>query len=313
MSKPGDDLEKIVEIIERSIDPNSRIERNVFLPILTSNEHHTAQCDIVIRSGLAHRETLTLIEVQDRKSKVDINMFRGWISKLEDVGAQHLICVSRKDFPSSIKEKAQQHGNKVRLITLKELTPKNIPVNFISFIFQYKHIDILDIENIKPLVAIGTIKQFNLTPFKLSGSDRIFSFDKINKLSITELCQQHVNLLLGACDNTCRNDTSHLHFRLSTNPELFIFLEDDFIPIGLTADFAWCYEFAEYPMSVAVYEQNEYGALAWVFEVTHKSRKGSAVSIKLPFKKLDNGDYALLDTLVNADFDYRFSITPKNT
>ncbi|BBO28040.1 hypothetical protein AltI4_24280 [Alteromonas sp. I4] len=83
MSKPGDELEKLVEIIERSISPDTDIEQNVFLPILTSSEGHTAQCDIVIRQGKAPRQTLTIVEVQDRTSKVDINTFRGWLGKLD--------------------------------------------------------------------------------------------------------------------------------------------------------------------------------------------------------------------------------------
>lgn len=313
MSKPGDDLEKVVEVIERSLDPYSRIERNVFLPILTSTENHTAQCDIIIRSGLSHRETLTLIEVQDRSSKVDINMFRGWVLKLEDVGAQHLICVSRKDFPSSIKEKALQYGNKVRLITLKELPKNNLPLDLIHFIFQYSHIDICSIENLQPYVAPGMIKELNLKPFDITGADKAFTTNKIDNFSITELCQHHVEALLHSTESPAPNGKSSLSFDLINEPQLFIIEQGRHIPIGLNADFSWVYDYAEYPMSVAAYEQDEYGALAWVFEVIHKTHDGSSVSIKLPFKKLENGDYLLLDEIINANFDYKFSIKQKNT
>src|SRR5882757_4539567 len=88
----GKYFEKIVHLLEQSLDPESKVEHDVKLPILHSPSGETAQCDIVITSGKKPRETLTLIEVQDRSSKVKPNDFRGWLKKVEEVGAQHLIC-----------------------------------------------------------------------------------------------------------------------------------------------------------------------------------------------------------------------------
>lgn len=141
----GTFLERLVEAIERSLAPDSIIERNVRLPILASKSGATAQCDIVIRTGKPPRQTITIMEVQDRQTPVDINEFRGWQQKLHDVGAQHLYCVSRKPFPQSIKEKAALSGNSVKLITLSELDVEQIPIDFFKTTFIFHDVDVLSI------------------------------------------------------------------------------------------------------------------------------------------------------------------------
>lgn len=113
MMNDGSFLERLVQLIEQSIAPDAHIQRNVKLPNLGSKSGATTECDIVIRNGPPFRETVTIVEVKDRERPVDINMFRGWQQKLEDVGAQHLYCVSRKPFPESIKEKAALSGNTI--------------------------------------------------------------------------------------------------------------------------------------------------------------------------------------------------------
>jgi hypothetical protein len=135
MVNDGTFLEKLVQLIEQSLALDAIVERNVKLPILNSRIGVIAQCDIVIRTGKPPRETLTIVEVQDREKPVDINMFRGWQQKLQDVGAQHLYCVSRQTFPESIKEKASLSGNTIKLITLKELDTDQIPLTFFKMSF----------------------------------------------------------------------------------------------------------------------------------------------------------------------------------
>ncbi|MBL6932308.1 MAG: hypothetical protein ISR45_05120, partial [Rhodospirillales bacterium] len=95
MKNDGKDLEHLVHAIEQSIAPDSVVEHDVNLPVISSGSGRTRQCDVVIRSGQKPRETITIVEVQDRGSKPDINTFGGWLQKLEEVGGQHLICVSR--------------------------------------------------------------------------------------------------------------------------------------------------------------------------------------------------------------------------
>lgn len=312
MSKPGDDLEKIVEIIERSISPSAKIEQNVFLPILTSVEGHTAQCDIVIRNGNPPRETLTLIEVQDRNSKVDINTFRGWLGKIDDVGAQHLICVSRKEFPTSIKEKVSQSGSKIFLVTLKELSPERIPLEFISLIFKYRNLDIKSIKSIRPFVAPGQIEKLGLKPMDHNFNDKAWSLDGKNMVSLLDICKRKISVeekTSGA--NRYIEGSGNLSFNLTDGEELFYRHNGKLVRIGLECEFEWEFEYAEIPMSVASYEQDKHGALAWLFEVTYNS-KGGLISVKLPVVKLANGNYEFLDSIINSPFEYAVDIIPAN-
>lgn len=309
MSKPGDDLEKIVEIIERSTSPAARIEQNVFLPILTSTQGHTAQCDIVIRNGPPHRETLTIVEVQDRNSKVDINTFRGWLGKIDDVGAQHLICVSRKDFASSIKEKAAQSGSKIFLITLKDLTPESIPLDFIHFIFLYNSVDI-KIRSVKPYVGKGEIARLGLKPMNHELGDKVWSLDQATMISLLELCRSSINDSQDSLSPAIGEDNlGKLSYSPVGEDALYYCHNGQLIRVGLDCEFEWESEHAEIPMSVASYEQDQHGALAWLFEVAHNSKRGP-ISIKLPVVKLEDGTYKVLDSIINTQLEYTFDIVP---
>ena len=85
MTNDGKRYEALVHMIESSISPDSIIEHDVNLPILNSTSGATTQCDIVIRNGPVSRQTITIVEVQDRATKVKPNDFRGWKQKKEDV------------------------------------------------------------------------------------------------------------------------------------------------------------------------------------------------------------------------------------
>ena len=311
MSKPGDDLEKIVAIIERSISPTARIEQNVFLPILTSTAGHKAQCDIVIRTGTPPRETLTLVEVQDRNSKIDVNTYRGWLGKIEDVGAQHLICVSRQEFASSIKEKASQSGSKVFLVTLKELSAESIPLDFIRFIFLYHSFNVKELKRFRPFVAPGQIERLKLktTPFNLR--DKLWSLDGINLTSLYEICERHVDTAkIIKTGIEYAEDVGTLSFHHTNGPNLFHLHNGDLIRIGLDCEFEWNFEQAEIPMSVASYEQGEHGPFAWLFEISHKTRENIPISVKLPVVRLNDGTFKMLDSVISAPFEHAFDIIP---
>src|SRR5207253_680411 len=94
-------VEKVVALVEKAICPEARVTHNVDLPCLVTG--HMEQCDVVIEIGVPPRFTRTIVEVQKRNTRVKPNDFRGWLVKMEDVGANRLICVSAKPFPKSIK------------------------------------------------------------------------------------------------------------------------------------------------------------------------------------------------------------------
>src|SRR4051812_9120756 len=95
-------IEKVVARLEEVLTPVARVEHNVFLPVIGRPNRKPRQCDIVVTSGQIPRQTITIVEVQKRKNRPNITVFHGWVEKMHEVGAQHLICVSALGFPQSI-------------------------------------------------------------------------------------------------------------------------------------------------------------------------------------------------------------------
>jgi len=114
-------IERVAGLLERALAPGTTVHHDVNLPDLT-NPPHERQCDVVVTSGIPPRTTRTIVEVQRRGKKVEVGHFDGWVTKMRDVGAQHLVCVSATGFPASIIAKAARLGPTVRLLTLKEIT-----------------------------------------------------------------------------------------------------------------------------------------------------------------------------------------------
>ncbi len=277
----GKYFEKLVELLEKTLDPVSKIEHDVEMPILNSRIGAKTQCDIVIRTGQPPRETITIVEVQDRNSKIKPNDFRGWQQKLSDIGAQHLICVSRQKFPESIKEQASLSGNIIRLITLTEMTD-NIPLSLMKSKFKILHFNVTKVDNLltvlsnAELIKLGlsenhAFKQFNIF-------DNVFSLDGSKMTSIYWLCshfvreKEHVNSGIG-----------NIKFDYDSD-NFFIFDSGKFIKIGISFDFAWSSNIELVPLTVLSYEQDQYGTLAWLMQGSYQSEKG-LLWVKIPITR----------------------------
>lgn len=121
-------VERVVALLEQAIAPGARVEHNSQLWDYEAGI--TRQCDVVIRQGKPPRETLTIVEVQDRGRRVTLPTFEGWSRKREKVRAQHLVCVSQKGFSRSVLQEVGRQGDIVRLVELKELEQTAWPLKF---------------------------------------------------------------------------------------------------------------------------------------------------------------------------------------
>lgn len=290
MKKSGKELEHLVSLIEKTIAPGSRVEQNVFLPVLKSKTGARAQCDVVVASGKTPREIVTIIEVQDRKSKTRINDFRGWVQKLEDVGGQRLICVSKHEFSKNIKELASQMGSRVILMTLKSAKPEYIPLDFVDFRFSYVDFNINVTNGI----------QFRISPEdndyldahgieyhheQINTNDRVWSVDRGPLLSIVDLCRTYHVRPKGRTKGV-----GQIKFPLKGKNQLFKLFGGTLIHIGGTVQFNWTCETTKIPHSVLIYDQDESGAQAWVAEVKHKSLNGG-FALRIPVVRTGSGYY----------------------
>ena len=272
--KPNDGkyLEHLVKLIEKSLDPSATVKHDVKMPILKSPSGLTAQCDIVIWQGKPPRETITIIEVQDRNRPVEINDFRGWKQKLKDVGAQHLICVSNHEFPPSIKEQVDLSGNTIRLIRIDTLKDINgFPINLFNTKFSINDFLITSYDKVR----LSNSKKF----IKIDKDFKCLSYDKINLFSLEKLCYDSFRP-----DGEARKGNSKLKFTSNTNNKLYYHYPQKIIEVDLEVIINWQIDIINVPVKTLTYEQNEFGVLAWVIEIYH-IRRNKIIDIKIPVTK----------------------------
>ena len=305
MKNDWQNIEKLVQMINKSIEPESEIKHDVQLPVINSSLGRTRQCDIVIYSGPQHRRTITIFEVQNRNSQVDINTFNGWLLKLDEVGAQHLVCVSRKDFPASIKEKTLQSGNKVKLITLKEIDEDEIPLELFKMKFKYLDFKVLngsqgDIAYSKSetesLGIYEATKEYVQSRSQINFSEKVFSYDKAELKSLYDICKDTIGFIDVDAAGSHKLDFN----RESGNP-LYLFIEGKYTRIRLSLEFKWENKSIEYPVSILSYEQQNDGSLAWVFEGQNETPSGP-ISFKIPVIKTGT-QYQLAGVMASSSFD----------
>jgi len=290
MKSNGKELELLINLIQKHIEPDAVVQHDIHLPVIGSASGRTRQCDIVITSGPSHRKTITIIEAQDRTSQVDINTFNGWLAKLDEIGAQHLICVSRLEFPESIKEKAFSQGNKVKLINLKGADPTEIPLSFLKSNFKYYNYQAIDVKvlNMKftkdEAKSLGIFDSIN-TYFDSKAMDvnsTVFSFDKIHLKSIYIICRDSCKDL-----SVDGSGSEVLEYNKVNDPALYFYMDGKFTRIEIRLEFKWKNEVIEYPVTFLSYEQQDNGSLAWIFEGKYDT-PGGLVSFKAPLIKKSN-------------------------
>jgi len=306
-NKDGKYLETLVQLIEKSINPTAIVKHDVQMPILNSVKGATTQCDIVIIKGKHPRETITIIEVQDRSSKVKPNDFRGWKQKLDDVGAQHLICVSKQDFPESIKEQASLSGNKIHLVKLTCLEVDKLPIHLFTFKFDYTFFEVESIICKNMFVSKKEIKELNvrdevLTPGYIKLNDKIFSFDKSELISLYVLCR---DFLKPPFDKNKGAD--RLVFSLEGDNPVYILVCNKFVRVGFDFEFRWIHEIIDIPTSTLSYEQNEFGILAWVLEAAYDSPKG-LIWLKIPIIRVGD-QFAIRNMDINLPPEIKFTLS----
>jgi len=261
-----EEMEEVVKLLERAISPEDSVERDVNLPSLSSRSGAMRQCDIVIKHGRPPRQTISIVEVQKRNRKVDINTFGGWCEKLREVGAQHLICVSQVGFPQSIREKAKQTGPSVRLLTLKEMESNDEwPINFLSNTVKNPRRKLVKIEN--AYINYENDTDTDKQEFYFNLNDKVFALNGI-RLSVFEVFLGYMDYLEGT-GTIFESGTHDIEIKLPISG-MNISCEIDGLMknvILLTATYTMDVLNRNIPLQRLKYEQIEYaGALAWLLK-----------------------------------------------
>lgn len=306
MKHKGQYYEELVELIEKSINPNSTVERDIKLPIVNSTSGATSQCDIVITEGKPPREIITIVEVQNRNRKPDANTFRGWVSKLDKVGAQRLICVSKMGFTKTVEEEARNMRGKVMLIQLSKITEDQIPLDFIKTYAIYQEFTLEKFDYAELNVSSIDLDVYGIDPKsiqkkmgKTKRTDKIFSKDRDIKLSFQQLCSDAVTN-----KEKSKGSGTTVYSSIDTNQRLFIHFENVYLEFDLFVEFKWFVEVFEIPVSYLKYDQDEHGALAWLVK-GKLNLDGRNVSFEMPFTKNEDG-YIIRNIRVESSNDVDF-------
>ena len=301
--------EKVIAIIERHLSQDAKIERDVRLPVLYSLSDKR-QCDIVISDGEEPRQTISIVEVQKRRTKPSVADFDGWYQKMRDVGAQHLICVSEKGFPKSVDNKVDRIGPTVRLLTFRQLEKSGwpIPSSFFSENLEnvrYEKLNGIQMEY-QHLVRVNKIQLPN--PF-----DKIFRINAEKLVSINDMMDWHLFRIPKNLSELPRNQLITLTVNFKPNfgelefltPESsWVMLKKLIIQIGLIIQeemITW---------ESATYEQKGWGEIGWVLK-GNAVIDGKKIEIVIPLKKTIPGEYVMGRPITLSNYDTFVSLGEK--
>lgn len=295
--------EKVVAVLEKGIDTSAVVKRNVMLPVINSPGGRKRQCDVVVIAGEPPRQTITIVEVQKRSSKPSIETFGGWLIKKDEVGAQHLICVSEIGFPASVVEKAASLGPSIRLMTLGQLEENKLPYGTALLTQEMNYAYNRKLKDVQ-LVFKRNEATSQLAGFDMpAANDEVFRDLSGEPFSLKKLANR---IFLESADQI--------------DPEAFSDFQDvalehiftDEYGMEMLIDGVGWVELASvlFVLEIKIqtsqlvwrhekYEQIEWGSIAWA-SVGHGTVEGKPVKVIIPITLAPDGSYILNNPRVIA-------------
>jgi hypothetical protein len=104
----SDNLELLVQRIQKQLAPTAEVLHNVHLPGRISNTDR--QIDVLVRQKIGQYEMLIIIDAKDHARPVDLPGVEQFTVVIKDVGAHRGVLVSPRGFTESAKNTARAHG-----------------------------------------------------------------------------------------------------------------------------------------------------------------------------------------------------------
>lgn len=280
-------VEEVAGLLEKSLTPFAEVRPNVKLPVIGKGRNR--QCDVVITYGSPPRQTVSIVEVQRRARKPDITTFHGWCRKMQEVGAQHLICVSTKGYPQSIiDEVATTYGPTIRLLTLKELRePEGPGLAFVSPFLLHKQPRIT-VEGVGPSIILE--RYSGEVDVELTLTDKVFTIDDSTELqSIFDLILTTMGDLSNAFYQQHKEEPDRYRLELtlgSVDRTLWMHIKGkNYKVLNLPTKLRVETSVSKIPLTTFEYHQESIeGALAWV-AVAEGISENKPISVRLVFRK----------------------------
>ena len=281
-------VERVAALLEQALIPTAKVEHNIWLPVLGTRRKR--QCDVVITFGDIPRQTIAIVEVQKRNRKPNINTFHGWVQKMREVGAQHLICVSVLGYPRSIvDEVAQRLGPTIRLMTLTQLEQQIIG-------------DILNLSPVlthrQPTISIVGRPVVRLETKNEASHSEVIAFNAIaknfylgnneEKLGLFELINRHLAETTDhLAEDNIRGPITYTFDLAQAFAEegLWLLNKDKSYPVAeFTLTINIEYKIHEIKADILAYEQEFIdGVVAWIYAASGLI-DGEAISVRLVFR-----------------------------
>jgi hypothetical protein len=104
----SDNLELLVQRIQKQLAPTAEVLHNVHLPGRVSNTER--QIDVLVRQKIGQYEMLIIIDAKDHSRPVDLPGVEQFIAVIKDVGAHRGVLVCPTGFTEAAKTTARAHG-----------------------------------------------------------------------------------------------------------------------------------------------------------------------------------------------------------
>jgi hypothetical protein len=288
-------VEKVVAFLEKSLSPKAQVRHNVTLPNLVTG--HMEQFDVMIELGPQPRIKRTVVEVQKRGKRVQVNDFRGWCQKFREVGAHQLICVSAEPFPDSIKDMVTKElGPTVLLVRLQDLATSQWPIQIVNNSMRVFNPTVDIDSSVRPYFIFPA----NENPFPQAGieincQDKVIRRDGHEELfSVQHLIDEGVKLLNEHPQFHRLPEGSH-NFTHRWNPKGVSLCLGGIT--GRIESFKVGYRITvvsvEFPFEISSYEQEGHGgSLAWVARAVGRI-DGNDAEIRFSLIPESNGCFSM--------------------
>jgi hypothetical protein len=134
---------------------------------------------------------------------------------------------------------------------------------------------------------------------EIKPNDLKFSFYLPVLTTLSTICVRHVS---SQADVISKTDTLSVGF---DKPLFFLLSSGKFVPIQLKIEFTCTSKLIETPHTVLSYEQNDFGALAWVLESFYHSSRGP-IWMKMPVARSEN-EFTISRMFVTIPEDMEFN------
>lgn len=194
------------------------------------------------------------------------------------------------------------------LVQLSEVPKGDLPVDLMNTYASYQEFTLEKVHSIEfrlsPVdldVYMIDTNEMKKDLTKVKFTDKIFSRDKDALISLQKLCLEEV-------PQEQKNDTEGtftIDIRRDKQP-LYLYYKKVYIGLDLYLRFDWSTKLFDIPVSYLKYEQDEYGALAWLVNGKLKNQKGE-FSFEMPMRRTSNG-YQINNIKVDFPEDVQFNL-----